>query len=173
METWASFEASAPHLASKARHFFYLYGVGMGFLATVRRDGGPRVHPICPILTDRELFGLIVPGPKLGDLRRDGRYALHCLTSPPPRQDDAFYTTGRAVEVTDAATYDRVAAQFLAERNIKSRWPGFEAQVLFDFRLERCLLTLTTAEDGIVAGHTVWRSEEPIKRSPAPPDPLI
>ncbi len=77
METWGSFAAVAPALAAMGRHFLYQYGVGLGFLATVRRDGGPRVHPICPILTDGALLALIVPGPKLDDLRRDGRYALH------------------------------------------------------------------------------------------------
>lgn len=35
-----------------ARELFYQYGIGLGFLATVRPDGGPRLHPICPIITD-------------------------------------------------------------------------------------------------------------------------
>ncbi len=130
----------------------------MGFLGTVRRDGGPRVHPISPILTDHELFALIVPGPKLADLRRDGRYALHSLTSEPPRHDDAFYVVGTVTEVTNRPTWDRVAAQLLAERDIESRWPGFEEMVLFRFDVERCLLTLTKAEDGFPRGHTRWRA---------------
>lgn len=96
MAGWASFEAAAPRLAATGRQFFYMHGVGMGFLATVRGDGGPRVHPICPIITDDALFALIIPGPKLADLRRDPRYALHCLTSPPPRQDDGFYHRDRS-----------------------------------------------------------------------------
>ena len=48
MTTWAAFAASAPKLAAVGSRFFYMYGVGIGFLATVRRDGGPRVHPISP-----------------------------------------------------------------------------------------------------------------------------
>ena len=160
MAGWASFEAAAPRLAAKGRHYFYMYGVGLGFLATVRSDGGPRVHPICPILTDDTLFALIVPGPKLGDLRRDRRYALHCETSPPPRQDDAFYITGKVAEVRDAAIWERVASQFVAERNLESRGPGFEAQVLFELDIERCLLTLTEASDGLPAGHTIWRASD-------------
>ncbi len=159
MASWATFEAAAPELAAKGRQFFYLYGVGMGFLATVRRDGGPRVHPICPILTQDALFALIVPGPKLADLRRDGQYALHCLTSPPPRQDDAFYTAGTVTEVADATIWDHVAAQFLAERDIASRWPGFETQVLFECHVERRLVTLTEASHELPGGHTVWREQ--------------
>lgn len=155
--SWETFRSADPALAAKGQHYLYLYGVGMGFLATVRRDGGPRVHPICPILTEDALFALIIPGPKLADLRRDGRYALHALTSPPPRQDDAFYLAGTVTEVTDRAIWDHVAARFLVERNIGSRWPGFDHQVLVQFDIERCLLTLTEAADGLPAGHTHWR----------------
>ena len=119
--TWGQFRAARPDLATKGREFLYEYGVGLGFLATVRRDGGPRVHPICPIFTDGALYGFIVPGPKLNDLRRDPRYALHSETFPPPRQDDGFYITGTASEVSDAPTFDRMAAQFLAERGQHER----------------------------------------------------
>ena len=146
-----------PDLAEAGRGLLYNFGVGLGFLATVRPDGGPRVHPICPILMDDHLYGLIVPGPKLNDLRRDGRFALHSETIPPPRQDDAFYLTGMAAEVHDAQTWERAATQLLDERGIGSRWPGFEAQILFEFVLDRCLLTMTEPRDGLPAGHTVWR----------------
>ena len=101
----------------------------------------PRVHPICPILTDDHLYGLVVPGPKLNDLRRDGRFALHSETLPPPHQDDGFYLTGVAAEVTDAPKWEQVATQMLAERELEIRWPNFETQVLFEFLFDRCLLT--------------------------------
>jgi len=157
MPTWGEFRESQPDLAAAGRALLYNFGIGLGFLATVRADGGPRVHPICPILTDDHLFGLIVPGPKLDDLRRDGRFALHSETVPPPNQDDAFYLTGVATEVTDASTWEQVATQFLAERELETRGPDFDRQVLFEFPFERCLLTLTESRDGLPAGHTIWR----------------
>jgi hypothetical protein len=156
--SWEAFGALRPDLAKIGGEMFYEFGIGLGFLATVRPDGGPRVHPICPIRTDDALFALIVPGPKLADLRRDGRYALHSETFPPPRADDAFYITGMALEVADRDQWDRVAAQLLAEREGMTRWPGFEAQVLFEFRLDGCLLTLTQANDTFPAGHTIWHA---------------
>ena len=155
--TWEEFCSMRPDLAAAGRGLLYNYGIGLGFLATVRLDGGPRVHPICPILTEDHLYGLIVPGPKLNDLRRDGRFALHSETVPPPRGDDAFYLTGKAAEVTDASTWEQVATQFLAEHELQSRWPGFENQVLFEFLFDCCLLTLTEPHDGLPAGHTIWR----------------
>jgi len=53
-------------------------------------DGGPRVHPVCPVISAAGLHVLVISGPKQQDLRRDGRYALHSETCPPPRQDDGF-----------------------------------------------------------------------------------
>ena len=159
--TWGAFRTARPDLEAKGREFLYEYGVGLAFLATVRQDGGPRVHPICPVLVDDRLYGLIVPGPKLNDLRRDPRYALHTETYPPPRQDDGFYMTGTAVEVRDAATQDRIATQFLAERGQKERWPGFDDQVMFEFLLDRCLLSITTPGDAFPGPqHTPWRAAD-------------
>ena len=153
---WGDLAATRPDIAAAGRRLLYTHGIGLEFLATVRADGGPRVHPICPVLTETGLHGMIIPGPKLNDLRRDPRYALHGETIPPPNQDDAFYVTGIALEVADPMAWEEIALQTLAERSTTERWPGFETQVLFEFRVERCLLTLTHAVDGFPAGHTVW-----------------
>jgi len=103
MITWTEFERQQPALADAGRRQLYQISIGLAFLATVRPDGGPRVHPVCPVISDAGLHLLIVAGPKRADLRRDGRYALHSETCPPPRQDDGFALAGRAREVTDAA----------------------------------------------------------------------
>ena len=44
MATWAALEAAAPELAAEGRRLFYQFGVGSGFLVTIRKDGGPRLH---------------------------------------------------------------------------------------------------------------------------------
>ena len=85
MITWTQFEQQQPALAAAGRGQFYQHGLGLGFLATVRQDGGPRVHPVCPVISKAGLHVLILPGPKRADLRRDGRYALHGETFAPPR----------------------------------------------------------------------------------------
>ena len=97
MITWTEFERQQPLLADAGRKQLYQIGIGLAFLATVRPDGGPRVHPVCPVISDAGLHLLIVAGPKRQDLRRDGRYALHSETCPPPRQDDGFALAGRAI----------------------------------------------------------------------------
>lgn len=158
MLSWKQFSEARPDLAGVGAGLFYEHGLGLGFLATVRRDGGPRVHPICPLLTEQGLYAFIVPGPKLTDLRRDSRYALHCETFPPPRHDDAVYLTGRISESADPTLRAALTAQLLAERHMQGTWPGFEDQTVIEFGIERCLLTLTQERDGLPAGHTVWQS---------------
>jgi hypothetical protein len=48
MATWSEFEQADPTMAAAGRKLLYQFGIGLGYLATVRKDGGPRVHPICP-----------------------------------------------------------------------------------------------------------------------------
>jgi hypothetical protein len=68
--TWSEFKKERPDLAEAGRELLYFYGPGLGLLGTVRKDGAPRLHPICPIVTDEGLYAFIIPSPKLHDLRR-------------------------------------------------------------------------------------------------------
>lgn len=159
MLTWGEFAKDRPDLATVGRRLLYQHGLGLGFLSTVRPDGGPRVHPISPVLFEDSLLGMIVPGPKLQDLRRDTRYALHSETSPPPHHDDAFYVTGVVVEHSDRRLWDGVAAQMLSERNLSEPWPEFDRQTLVEFMIGSCLVTMTLADDSLPVGHTVWQAQ--------------
>src|SRR5438552_10992462 len=123
---WGQLSTSRPDLAEAGRLLLYQFGVGLGFLATVRADGGPRVHPICPLILDDRLLGFIVPSPKLSDLVRDGRYALHSF--PCADNEDAFYVSGRAEAKNDAELRETAAALFLTERQWDEHPPGFEDQ---------------------------------------------
>src|SRR6266542_1688693 len=99
MSTWGEFAQRRPDLAADGRALLYQHGVGLAFLATLRRDGGPRLHPMCPLLTDDGVFAFIIPSPKQDDLRRDGRYAMHSF--PCPDNEDAFHVAGRAQVIGD------------------------------------------------------------------------
>ncbi|MGH3150456.1 MAG: hypothetical protein ACRDOB_06980 [Streptosporangiaceae bacterium] len=158
MITWSEFERQQPALAGVGRGQFYQFGIGLGFLATVRPGGGPRVHPVCPVIGLAGLHLLIKAGPKQQDLRRDRRYALHSETCPPPRQDDGFAVTGRAREVTSADVTGAVRAQVLSERSGQV-WAGFDEEIIFELEIESCLLMLTQAEGVFPAGPTIWRGE--------------
>jgi hypothetical protein len=103
MVTWKEFSAAESDLAGVGRSLLFQFGVGLAFLATVRRDGAPRLHPVCPVLSGDRLFALITPAsPKRRDLLRDGRYALQSFPQPKAGSDE-FYVTGRAMLVVDEA----------------------------------------------------------------------
>jgi hypothetical protein len=105
MVTWQDFAAAEPALAEIGRALLLQFRVGLAFLATVRRDGGPRMHPVCPVISGGRLYVLVTPAsPKRADLLRDGRYALQTFPQPKPGSDE-FYLTGRARLVEDPAAH--------------------------------------------------------------------
>ncbi len=157
METelsWEQFASARPELAEAGRELLYQFGVGLAFLSTVRPDGGPRLHPICPLLVSGRLLAHVIPSLKRDDLHRDPRYALHSFATP--TNEDAFYVTGRAEPVTDADLAATAAAQFLAERGIETEPVGFAEGEFFEFLLERCLVTRTTGQGDWQPRHFTW-----------------
>ena len=133
MVTWAEFAAADPKLAEAGRSLLFQFDVGLAFLATVRKDGAPRLHPVCPVLSNDRLYVLITPdSPKKRDLVRDGRYALQTFPQPKPGSDE-FCVTGRAHLVEDSATRTSIF------RDAKHMAHGLE--VLFELKIERVLHT--------------------------------
>ena len=75
MATWAEFASAEPDLAAFAQERMAHRIV---YQATLRLDGGPRVHPVSP----RIEAGLLCvsfrdTSPKMAEVARDPRYALH------------------------------------------------------------------------------------------------
>jgi pyridoxine/pyridoxamine 5'-phosphate oxidase len=113
MQRWSEFAAEQPDMAEAGRALIYQFRVGLGYLATVRKDGGPRVHPVCPVIAHGGLYVFIGNhSPKVHDLRRDGRFALHAF--PHPAVDDEFYVSGRVRRVDDQAVRQVVYAAYTA-----------------------------------------------------------
>jgi len=131
MASWSEFAADEPRLARSIRALMHQYGPGLGYLATVRADGGPRVHPVSPIFADDGLYCFVVDSPKRRDLERDGRYALHSF--PPEDNDDEAYVAGRAIPVTDPARVQAIATDLRAEHGVDWR--------LFELSIEVAMLT--------------------------------
>src|SRR5258708_11627253 len=107
MASWADLERDEPEMAAAGQGLLCQHGPGLAYIATVRKDGGPRVHPCCPIISDGSLWVFVLrASPKGADLRRDGRYALH--TFPKREVDDEFYVTGTVSVVDGEATRPRL-----------------------------------------------------------------
>jgi hypothetical protein len=157
MLTWLDFASERPDLAEAGRDLLYQFGVGLGFLATLRTDGRPRLHPMCPVIDEHGLFAFIIPSPKQHDLRRDGLFAMHSF--PCEDNEDAFYLTGRAQLVEDAALRGALSAQFVEERKQFAVPAPAEEDLLFSFLIDSCLLTRTKGHGDPAPEHTVWRLE--------------
>ena len=111
MHTWSEAETAAPQLAADVRARFE--ATGLGFLATLRRDGWPRISGIEPLFFDGELWLGMMPGSrKAADLRRDPRFALHAASTDTQVTEGDAKLGGRAVEVTEAAEHARYARAF-------------------------------------------------------------
>jgi hypothetical protein len=101
---WRDFEAAAPSLAAAGRERFERTGIAL--LATLRRDGSPRISPVEPhIVSGHLVFGVMRSG-KRGDLRRDPRCSLHSAVSDPNGAEGEFKVHGRADAVADDAIRD-------------------------------------------------------------------
>jgi len=113
MSSWREVEAAAPELAGRARASFDAHKHKL--LATLRRDGSPRISGIEATFADGELWLGMMPGSRKAlDLRRDPRLALHSASLDPPEDPTTWpgdaKLAGRAVEVDDPALLERLGA---------------------------------------------------------------
>ncbi|MDT0458097.1 pyridoxamine 5'-phosphate oxidase family protein [Streptomyces sp. DSM 41527] len=103
-------EAAVPEFARRVRERFGAYRHHV--LATLRKDGGPRLTGLEADFRYGELWlGMMVGSRKALDLRRDPRFSLHA--NPGPGTDLSggdVRVSGRAVEVTDPGVVARYAA---------------------------------------------------------------
>lgn len=132
MVRWEEFAKQAPEIAEAGRVLFYQFGPGLAYLATVRRDGGPRLHPVCVNLVDGGLYTLVVPSPKRQDLLRDGRFALHSFSSP--TADDEFFAAGRVVHHESPELIARVR-----EAQHRTGATTSDTEALFEYCFQRAL----------------------------------
>ena len=129
--SWNILESQVPEIADfgKAR----LHNK-VAYLATIRKDGSPRVHPFTPIIGEGHFFIFMEPNsPKGYDLRRDGRFAVHCSMSDTSGESGEFIVTGTAKFIEDPelrALAVRISPYHPAERYI-----------LFEFGIESVVMT--------------------------------
>jgi hypothetical protein len=100
MASWSEFEAAAPELAEKVRA--RLDAHVHKTLATVRRDGAPRISGTETQLRDGELWiGSMWHARKALDLQRDPRFALHSGSDDPDEWSGDAKLAGVVEEITD------------------------------------------------------------------------
>ena len=107
MITWGEFSTRETELAR--------FGAGRltaapAYLATVRRSGAPRVHPVTPIFTVVGLFLFMEPtSPKGRDLRERGWFAVHSGVPDNAGSGGEFNASGRGLAIDDPDMWAHVA----------------------------------------------------------------
>ena len=111
MTSWNDVEAAAPDIAARAKTLFDAHRHKT--LATLRRDGSPRISGTELTFEDGEMYlGMMGGSLKAHDLGRDPRLAIHSTSDDPDDEDPQAWpgdakVAGRAVEVTDEAILTR------------------------------------------------------------------
>jgi Pyridoxamine 5'-phosphate oxidase len=165
---WSEFVAAAPEVAAVADD---LWGSVLrldsaappaggptfviAYLATVRPDGGPRLHPFCPIVAGGRLFAAIPPSsPKGRDLRRDGRCVIHAM---PGADDTELCIRAQAREVFDDVTR-RLVVDTVARSGVTGMVATTRDHPLFEFQLERVDTArwLDVGQEGTRAVRSQW-----------------
>jgi hypothetical protein len=127
---WGAFAEAEPELAA--------FGAGLlnaspAYIATIRADGSPRVHPFTPIVTADGLFLFMEPtSPKGRDVTGRGWFAVHSGVPDMKGTGGEFAVSGRGFPVDDAEVREAVA--------LAAPYQPAERYVLFELRLReaRC-----------------------------------
>ena len=145
--SWKTLEEGQPELAAFGAE--RLHGQ-VAYLATIRKDGSPRVHPMTPIIGEGHFFVFMEPtSPKGHDLDRDGRYAIHCSVTDTSGASGEFIIVGRAHQIADPEL--RALAVRLCSYTPRDRY------ILFEFDVES--VTSTTYPDGRPV-YRSWKREK-------------
>jgi hypothetical protein len=140
--SWNSFQEQQPELAT--------FGAGrlngkIAYLATIRKDGSPRVHPVTPIVGEGHLFVFMEPtSPKGHDLVRDPRFAIHSSVSDNTGGEGEFIITGRAFRI-DNPDLREMAVRLASYKPV-------ERYILLGFNIDS-------------AASTIYRNDEVVRRS--------
>jgi hypothetical protein len=153
VKAWGELRQVAPELAEAGEKLLLRLrpGVGRAFIATLRRDGAPRLHPISVVYACERLYVIIPPGsPKCVDLIRDGRYAMQAFPLPENEASAEFYLAGVAERIQDPAVCQAIAD--------KTGIRVEEGEVLFELLVQRAMFTrlveLGTPDEHPV--HSIW-----------------
>src|SRR5437870_6193240 len=105
---WLDMEQRQPGLAELAR--MRLLEPGVVLVATIRRDGTPRLSPVEPYVMDGDLWLSMMWGStKARDLLRDPRILVHSVITSRDGGEGEYKVRGRAEPTDDAAIQRRYA----------------------------------------------------------------
>jgi small GTP-binding protein len=105
---WSEMQNGQPRLAALGRQ--RLLEPGVVLVATIRRDGTPRISPVEPFVLDGSLWlSMLWQSTKAADLLRDPRMLVHSVVTGPHSDEGEFKIRGTASAEQDPAVQRRYA----------------------------------------------------------------
>ena len=155
MASWSRIEQEAPELAARAREFLEAHKHKT--LATLRKDGSPRISGTEADIVDGELmWGSMWQSVKALDLQRDPRFALHSGSDDPPGWRGDAKLSGIAEEVQEEEAKRALVAAQGHEEHPPEPWHLFRADIR-----ELVVTRLSDARDKLVIER--WREGDGVK----------
>lgn len=97
---WGEFRRLDPELAAVGEERFD--HTGLILIATLSKNGWPRISPVEPLITDGRLYlGMMWPSRKAVDLLRDSRCTVHNTITNKDATEGEFKVYGRAIDIQD------------------------------------------------------------------------
>ena len=131
--SWQALTDAAPELAAFGAERLHDQ---VAYLASLKADGSPRLHPVRPVVTGGLLLVFAeASSPKIRDFARDARYSLHdTATGDDPWDLREFLAEGTAHRADDP--------EVRAIANGASAFPRDDRFVLFVLEVERAMSTV-------------------------------
>ena len=150
MASWGEVESEAGELAARAHRFLEAHTHRT--LATLRRDGSPRISGTeMQFIAGEVYIGSMWKAVKALDLRRDPRFALHSGSDDPPDWNGDAKIAGAVEEITNP------------ERVLEINGSEVERSHLFRLEIsELVVVGLNEARDKLIIES--WREGRGIKR---------
>ncbi len=149
---WEEFRRSSPELAALGEERFER--TGLVLIATLRKDGWPRISPVEPLIADGQLYlGMMWESRKALDLLRDPRCTVHNTITNKDASEGEFKVYGRAVDVRDPEIRRRYGGALYRKLGFKPEEPEYH---LFSVDIEGVAFSILRNNE--TWDRKVWKS---------------
>ena len=122
--TWQEFAQQDPELAALGQERLDRNGLLM--LATLRKNGWPRISPVEPLFFNGQLYlGMMWRSQKALDLLRDSRCTVHNAVSDRHASEGEFKVYGPALAITDSDERERYAEAVFRKIGFRPEEPEY------------------------------------------------
>lgn len=151
-----SWQAFADGNKEMAAFGFERFANRVAYLATIRKDGAPRVHPMTPFIGEGHLFFYTDIGSAFWrDLQRDSRYALHSSVENDQGGGGEFFVSGYA-KLTEDPQLKAIAEKYVP-------YSLEENYVLFELSIESAFSRIYKHDEtgkAIGASKDRWKNDK-------------